>query len=58
MAALDGLSDEALAAPSPEHFRSFFPRVLDIFNLAAGHPLTHAGQFVVVRRQLGKPVVI
>lgn len=55
---LDTLSDDDLAAPGPEAFRNVFPRVLDLFNLIGTHPLMHAGQFVVVRRQLGKPVVI
>jgi hypothetical protein len=58
LAALEEISDEGLAAPGPEQFRAVFPRVLDLFNLVATHPLMHAGQFVVVRRQLGKPVVI
>jgi hypothetical protein len=55
---LDDVTDEELAAPGPEAFRSVFPRVLDMFNLIGTHPLMHAGQFAVVRRQLGKPVVI
>jgi hypothetical protein len=55
---LDSLSDDDLAAPGPESFRSMFPLVLDLFNLIATHPLMHAGQFVVVRRQLGKPILI
>jgi hypothetical protein len=55
---LDGLTDDDLAAPGPENFRKVFPRVLDMFNLIGTHPLMHAGQFAVVRRQLGKPVVI
>ncbi len=48
----------ALDAPSPEMFRKMFPKVGDIFNLIGTHPLMHAGQFVVVRRELGKPIVI
>jgi hypothetical protein len=55
---LDGATDDDLAAPGPEAFRNVFPRVLDLFNLIATHPLMHAGQFVVVRRQLGKPILI
>lgn len=58
IAALDALPEEALAGPGPENFRKVIPRVLDLFNLIGTHPLVHAGQFVVVRRQLGKPVVI
>jgi hypothetical protein len=35
-----------------------FPRVGDVVNLIANHIMMHVGQFVVVRRLLGKPVVI
>lgn len=55
---LDGVTDVDLNAPGPEAFRNVFPRVLDLFNLIGTHPLMHAGQFVVVRRQLGKPILI
>jgi hypothetical protein len=55
---VDTLTDEELGAPGPENFRSVFPRVLDMVNLIGTHPLMHAGQFAVVRRQLGKPVLI
>jgi hypothetical protein len=57
-AALDGLSDADLDRPGPERMRKMFPTVGAIFTLIAAHPLMHAGQFAVVRRQLGKPVVI
>ena len=57
-AALDKLPDSELDKPSPEQFRKFFPTVGAILGLIAGHPLMHAGQFAVVRRVLGKPVLI
>ncbi len=57
-AALATLPDADLDRPSPEKFRKMFPTVGAIFGLIAGHPLMHAGQFVSVRRQLGKPVLI
>jgi hypothetical protein len=57
-AALEGLSDTDLDAPSPEPFRKRFPTVGSLCVLIATHPLMHAGQFVVLRRQLGKPIVI
>jgi hypothetical protein len=57
-AALDKLSEADLDRPSPESFRKRFPTVGAIFGLIASHPLMHAGQFVTVRRQLGKPVLI
>ena len=57
-AALDGLSDADLDQPSPEWIRKHFPTVGQMFTLIGTHPMMHAGQFVVVRRALGKPVLI
>lgn len=56
VAALEGLSDTDLDAETPEHFRSFCPTAGHLFTLIGTHPMMHAGQFVPVRRQLGKPV--
>jgi hypothetical protein len=55
---LDTFSEADLDRPGPEHFRKMFPTVGSIFLLIATHPMMHAGQFVPVRRALGKPVVI
>lgn len=49
---------EDLDRPAPERFRAAFPTVGHMYILLATHPLMHAGQFVPVRRALGKPVVI
>jgi hypothetical protein len=57
-AALEGLSDADLDAPAPEGIRAFCPTVGNVFILIGTHPLMHAGQFVPIRRDLGKPVVI
>lgn len=57
-AAIGKLSDTDLDQPAPEAFRSMFPTVGHIVILIATHGLMHAGQFVPVRRRLGKPVVI
>jgi len=58
LAVLDGYTESDLDTEAPESLRSFCPTMGDVFNLIATHPMMHAGQFVVVRRQLGKPVVI
>ncbi len=58
LAALESMSDEDLDRPSPEPFRQHFPTVGQMFTLIATHPLMHAGQLAVLRRQLGKPVLI
>jgi hypothetical protein len=57
-AALEKLSDTDLDRPGPERMRDFCPTVGALFCLVADHPMMHAGQFVVVRRVQGKPVLI
>jgi uncharacterized damage-inducible protein DinB len=56
--ALDTATDEQLTAQAPEQVRSFCPTVGDVFVLIASHPMMHAGQFAVVRRKLGKPILM
>lgn len=56
--ALDEISTEELDADAPEFLRDFCPTVGDVFMLIAAHPLMHVGQWVPVRRKLGKPIVI
>ncbi|QDU92498.1 DinB family protein [Lignipirellula cremea] len=58
LAALDGYAESDLDSPAPEQMRNFCPTMGDMFTLIAAHPLMHAGQFVIVRRQLGKPILI
>ncbi|QDU39546.1 DinB superfamily protein [Maioricimonas rarisocia] len=58
LAALEAMSDADLDQPGPEAFSSVCPTVGDLFSLIASHPMMHAGQFVVVRRQLGKPILM
>lgn len=55
---LNTLSDTDLDAPGPERFRKFCPTVGSMMMLVGTHPLMHVGQWVSVRRKLGKPVVI
>jgi hypothetical protein len=58
LAALDAYAKSDLDNPSPEDFRNFCPTMGEMFTLIATHPMMHAGQFVVVRRQLGKPILM
>src|ERR1700722_19084260 len=55
---IDGLSDKDLDTPTQGRMAQFFPTIGEVLILVANHPLMHAGQIVVVRRKLGKPVVI
>ncbi len=58
LAALDAYAESDLDNPAPEDFRDFCPTMGDMFTLIATHPMMHAGQFVIVRRQLGKPILM
>ena len=57
-AAIEAYPETDFDKAGPEPMRSLCPTMGDMFVLIATHPLMHAGQFVVVRRQLGKPVLI
>jgi hypothetical protein len=58
LAALGAYPESDLDSPSPESFRAFCPTMGEMFTLIATHPMMHAGQFAVVRRQLGKPILM
>jgi hypothetical protein len=58
LAALDSFSESDLDKEGPEAMRSFCPTAGHFFTLIATHPMMHAGQFVIVRRQLGKPILM
>jgi hypothetical protein len=58
LGALDATPEAALDKPAPEAMRSFAPTVGSVFMLVGTHELMHAGQFVPIRRKLGKPVTI
>ena len=58
LATIAKMSDADLDKPAPEQFRKMFPTAGHVVVLIATHGLMHAGQFVPVRRKLGKPVVI
>lgn len=55
---LEDYPEPDFAKASPEGLRKRFPTIGSLFILIATHPMMHAGQFVPVRRALGKPVVI
>ena len=55
LATLEKVPDAALDQPSGIKYA---PTVGAVFLMIGNHPLMHAGQFAVVRRKLGKPVVI
>ena len=52
------ITDEELSKPGPEGMRTLAPTVASVLYIAATHPMLHCGQFVVIRRKLGKPVLL
>lgn len=56
--ALARVDDSQLQESGPEFLQPTFPTVASVLILIATHGLMHAGQFVPVRRKLGKPIVI
>ncbi len=55
LAALEKQSDADLDKPSPEAMQAYAPTVAAVFSLQGGHWMMHAGQWAVIRRQLGRP---
>lgn len=56
LAALDETPEADLGRRGPESMPSYCPSVGALFNLLALHEMMHAGQWVAVRRTLGKPI--
>jgi hypothetical protein len=54
LAALENLSDEDLDQESPESIRGYAPNFGTAFLMQDAHWLMHAGQWAVIRRQLGR----
>lgn len=55
---LSQFSEEQLDAPGPEAMRSYAPTIGSVFLMIGSHEIMHSGQIAVVRRKLGKAVVI
>ncbi len=54
---LKELGPEQLIEPGPEFLETVVHNVGELFLFQAHHELMHAGQFTVIRRKLGKPVL-
>jgi hypothetical protein len=57
LGALTKMSEADLDKPTPGDIAKFAPTLGALFMLQANHTMMHAGQFTVVRRKLGKPVL-
>ncbi len=54
LAALDAIPESKLDDPGPEQMREYAPTVAAVLTMLGAHWVLHAGQFVAVRRKLGK----
>jgi hypothetical protein len=54
LAAVDATSDADLDLPAPERLRQRMPSVGVVLMMLGSHLVVHAGQFVPIRRKLGK----
>jgi hypothetical protein len=57
-AKLDTLPEADLDKPNTGRMAQFAPTIGHLFLLAAHHQMMHGGQIPVLRRKLGKPIVI
>ena len=57
LAAVDATPEADLPKPGPESMREYAPTVAAVLLILGQHWLMHAGQFVPIRRKLGKPAL-
>jgi len=57
IACVESMSPEQLDAPTPEKYQAWAPTLGMLVAGQMTHTMMHAGQFQVIRRKLGKPVL-
>lgn len=57
LSAITATPDADLDKPGPEEMRQYCPTVGAVLMLLGTHWMMHAGQFVPIRRKLGKPAL-
>jgi uncharacterized damage-inducible protein DinB len=57
LAAIDKLSDADLDRACTGRMAQFAAKLANLLLLVSNHTMMHTGQFTVVRRKLGKPVL-
>jgi hypothetical protein len=55
LAAIDATPENSLDQPGPESMREYAPTVCAALGILGSHWIMHSGQFVPIRRKLGKP---
>lgn len=54
LAALQNIADDEFDKPAPEEMQAYAPTIGHVFLMQDAHWMMHAGQWAVVRRQLGR----
>lgn len=54
---VESLSPEQLDSATPDKYKSWAPTLGSLASGQIGHTMMHVGQFQVIRRKLGKPVL-
>jgi hypothetical protein len=57
VATIMSLNEADLDKPTTGNMAKFVPTIGELLSIAGTHPLMHSGQWTVVRRKLGKPVL-
>ena len=57
LAAVEATPESDFGRPGPEAMRQYAPTVGVVLMLLGSHALMHVGQFVPIRRKLGKPAM-
>jgi hypothetical protein len=57
LATIRNLKWEDLSQPGPERLKHIVPTVGHVIHVIGSHWTMHVGQFQVIRRKLGKPVL-
>ena len=55
---LDKIPEEEFDKPGPEEMQAYASNIGALCNMMGSHWMMHAGQWVILRRQLGREVVI
>lgn len=55
---IERMTEADLDTPGPEAMRAYAPNYGAMLHLCGTHLMLHAGQIVVLRRKLGKPIVM
>jgi len=55
---IDSMADDQFDKPGPEEMQAYAPNLGALCNMMGNHWMMHAGQWVIVRRELGRDILI